>query len=167
MGFDEVLGQQHVVKLLRGALTGKRIAHAYLFSGPRGTGKTSVARIFAKALNCHDPLDGDACGKCEACRTVSEGNAVDVIEIDAASNRGIDDIRELRERVGYAPLKFEHKVYIIDEVHMITPQGFNALLKTLEEPPQHIVFCLCTTEAHKLPITILSRSSGLISICYR
>ena len=155
--FAELVGQDSVTRILRNSIVRGRLGHAYLFCGPRGTGKTSVARIFAKALNCLNPSDGDACGECVVCTGVAQGSAVDVIEIDAASNRGIDDIRELRERVGYAPLELKYKVYIIDEVHMITIQGFNALLKTLEEPPGHVVFCLCTTEAHKLPITILSR----------
>ncbi len=155
--FAELIGQQSVVRILQNSIKRGRLNHAYLFSGPRGTGKTSIARIFAKALNCLNPQDGDACGVCAVCTAIASGSAVDVIEIDAASNRGIDDIRDLRDRVSYAPLELKYKVYIIDEVHMITPQGFNALLKTLEEPPSHVIFCLCTTEANKLPITILSR----------
>jgi DNA polymerase III subunit gamma/tau len=155
--FADIVGQASVVRVLQNSIVRERLNHAYLFCGPRGTGKTSIARIFAKALNCLNPQDGDACGVCDVCKDIATGNAVDVIEIDAASNRGIDDIRDLRERVAYAPLELKRKVYIIDEVHMITPQGFNALLKTLEEPPSHVIFCLCTTEANKLPITILSR----------
>jgi DNA polymerase-3 subunit gamma/tau len=155
--FADIIGQGPVVRILRNSIERGRLNHAYLFSGPRGTGKTSIARIFAKALNCLNPQDGDACGVCDVCRDIASGTAVDVIEIDAASNRGIDDIRDLRERVNYAPLELKRKVYIIDEVHMITGPAWNALLKTLEEPPTHVIFCLCTTEANKVPITILSR----------
>ncbi len=155
--FAQVVGQRHVTQILRNSLKQGRIGHAYLFSGPRGTGKTSIARIFAKALNCPNPKDGDPDGTCEICASIAEGSAPDVIEIDAASNRGIDDVRELRERVQYAPARFKYKTYIIDEAHMITGPAFNALLKTLEEPPEHVVFILCTTEPHKLPLTILSR----------
>ncbi len=155
--FAEVIGQRHVTQILRNSLKHGRVGHAYLFSGPRGTGKTSIARIFAKALNCPKINEGDPCGDCDVCTDIANGAAPDVIEIDAASNRGIDDIRDLRERVQYAPARFKHKTYIIDEAHMITGPAFNALLKTLEEPPKHVVFVLCTTEPHKLPLTILSR----------
>jgi DNA polymerase-3 subunit gamma/tau len=155
--FADIVGQAPVVRVLQNSIVRGRLNHAYLFSGPRGTGKTSIARIFAKALNCLNPQDGDACGACDVCKDIAAGSAVDVIEIDAASNRGIDDIRDLRERVNYAPLELRRKVYIIDEVHMITGPAWNALLKTLEEPPSHVIFCLCTTEANKVPITILSR----------
>ena len=157
-GFDALVGQQAVVVGLQAAVSTGRVAHAYLFSGPRGTGKTSAARILAKCLNClTDGPRPDPCGKCEACVSIAEGTAFDVVEIDAASNRGINEIRELRERVKFAPAQFRTKVYIIDEVHMLTPEAFNALLKTLEEPPEYVVFVLATTEAHKVPATILSR----------
>ncbi len=155
--FDEVLGQEHVTRTLKNAVSLGRIAHAYLFSGPRGTGKTSTARILAKALNCESGPRPDPCQSCANCQRIREGNSLDVLEIDAASNRGIDEIRELRERVKFSPVEGPYKVYIIDEVHMLTTEAFNALLKTLEEPPEHVVFVLCTTEAHKLPPTIMSR----------
>ena len=154
---EEVIGQDHVSKTLRNALSENRIAHAYLFSGPRGVGKTTMARILAKALNCKDPKDLEPCGECSNCKEIAYGTSVDVQEIDAASNRGIDDMRTLRENVKFAPAASKYKVYIIDEAHQITNEGFNALLKTLEEPPSHVVFILATTEAHKMPITILSR----------
>ncbi len=158
MAFDELVGQPAVVTGLQAAVKSSRVAHAYLFAGPRGTGKTSAARILAKCLNC---LRGgprpDPCGECEACVSIAAGTAFDVIEIDAASNRGINEIRELRERVKFAPAQFRTKVYIVDEVHMLTAEAFNALLKTLEEPPDNVVFVLATTEAHKVPPTILSR----------
>ncbi|MEZ5338801.1 MAG: DNA polymerase III subunit gamma/tau [bacterium] len=155
--FAELVGQGSVTTILRNAIRRGRLSHAYLFCGPRGTGKTSVARIFAKALCCLDPQDGDCCGKCVNCEAIANGNAVDVIEIDAASRNKVEDIRDLRDKVGYAPIEFPFKIYIIDEVHMVTAQGFNALLKTLEEPPGHVKFLFATTEPHKLPITILSR----------
>ena len=155
--FEEVVEQETVVKILQEALRQKKIAHAYLFSGPKGTGKTSVARIFAKGLNCEKGPTPTPCMKCKNCITISNGTNLDVIEIDAASNRGIDEIRDLKEKVRYAPISSRYKVYIIDEVHMLTPQAFNALLKTLEEPPQNVVFILATTAPEKLPATILSR----------
>lgn len=154
---DEVIGQEHVSKTLRNAIAENRVAHAYLFAGPRGVGKTTTARILAKALNCKSPENHEPCGKCFNCVEITNGTSVDVQEIDAASNRGIDDIRTLRENVKFAPAASKYKVYIIDEAHQITNEGFNALLKTLEEPPPHVVFILATTEAHKMPITILSR----------
>ncbi len=151
------MGQNHVSRTLLNALQSDRIAHAFLFSGPRGSGKTSTARILAKALNCHDGKPGEPCGKCSACIEIAAGNCMDVLEIDAASNRGIDEIRELKEKVRYNPARDRHKIFIIDEVHMLTAEAFNALLKTLEEPPPHVVFVLATTEYHKIPATILSR----------
>jgi len=153
----EVLGQEPVTQTLRHAVASGKIAHAYLFCGPRGTGKTSTARILAKAVNCPDQVDGEPCNACDMCRAIAEGRALDVIEIDAASNRGIDEIRSLREKANYAPSLARYKVYIIDEVHMLTEAACNALLKTLEEPPGHVIFVLATTEAHKVIPTIVSR----------
>jgi DNA polymerase-3 subunit gamma/tau len=155
--FHELVGQDHVSRTLLNALESGRIAHAFLFSGPRGSGKTSAARILAKALNCHEGKPGEPCGKCPACTEIAAGNCMDVLEIDAASNRGIDEIRELKEKVRYNPARDRNKIFIIDEVHMLTAEAFNALLKTLEEPPPHVVFILATTEYHKIPATILSR----------
>ena len=154
---SEVVGQEHVTRTLLNALKSGRVAHAYLFCGPRGTGKTSTGRILAKAVNCLNNGRGEPCNHCEICRAITEGRALDMIEIDAASNRGIDEIRELRERVGFAPNVARYKVYIIDEVHMLPEPASNALLKTLEEPPPHAIFILATTEPHKLLPTILSR----------
>ncbi|BCJ87447.1 DNA polymerase III subunit gamma/tau [Effusibacillus dendaii] len=155
--FADMVGQEHVTRTLQNALRKGRIAHAYLFSGPRGTGKTSSAKILAKAINCVNGPAEEPCNECPACRGITAGSIMDVVEIDAASNRGVDEIRELREQVKYAPTEVRYKVYIVDEVHMLTTEAFNALLKTLEEPPQHVVFILATTEPHKLPATILSR----------
>ncbi len=154
---DEVVGQEMVARTLRNAIDQGRTAHAYLFCGPRGTGKTSTARILAKALNCLSPRDGEPDNECATCTAINEGRAMDLLEIDAASNRGIDDIRNLRDRVSYGPTEGRHRIYIIDEVHMLTAEAFNALLKTLEEPPSHSIFILATTEAHKVPLTIVSR----------
>ena len=155
--FDEVVGQEHVTQTLRNALRDNRVAHAYLFSGPRGTGKTSTARILAKALNCTGPEDDRPCDVCPTCVAISEGRMLDLIEIDAASNNSVDDIRELRDKVGFRPSEGSYKIYIIDEVHMLSSSAFNALLKTLEEPPPHARFILATTEPHKIPATVLSR----------
>lgn len=155
--FRELVGQEHVSRTLQNALAARRISHAYLFCGPRGTGKTSTAKILAKAVNCMAPLDGEPCNECPQCQRVNNGSSLDVLEIDAASNRGIDEIRDLREKVKFAPAEGQYRVYIIDEVHMLTNEAFNALLKTLEEPPAHAVFVLATTEPQKLPLTVLSR----------
>lgn len=155
--FSEVVGQERIAQTLRNAILENRVAHAYLFTGARGVGKTSMARIFAKALNCPNTKDGVPCNECEICRGISAGNDVDVSEIDGASNRGIDDIRSLRANVNVRSMRSKHKVYIIDEVHMLTKEAFNALLKTLEEPPPLVKFVFCTTEPNKVPDTILSR----------
>ena len=155
--FSEVVGQSHITKTLSNQIKKGEISHAYLFSGSRGTGKTSVARIFARAINCLSPVDGSPCYECEVCKALSSSNNMDIVEIDAASNNRVDEIREIREKVKFLPTNGKFKVYIIDEVHMLTDSAFNALLKTLEEPPAHVVFILGTTEPHKLPQTILSR----------
>ena len=155
--FADVVGQPQVTVTLKNELKSGRINHAYLFTGSRGTGKTTCAKILAKAVNCLDLQDGNPCGKCENCIDFQEGNLLDVVEMDAASNRGIDDIRELIEESSFSPSKGKYRVYIIDEVHMLTDAAFNALLKTLEEPPAHVIFILATTEVHMLPQTILSR----------
>lgn len=155
--FADVVGQEHVTRTLQNALREGRIAHAYLFAGPRGTGKTSTAKILAKAVNCEQGPAPEPCNRCAACEGITAGAVVDVVEIDAASNRGVDEIRDIREHVKFAPTQVRYKVYIIDEVHMLTTEAFNALLKTLEEPPAHVLFILATTEPHKLPATVVSR----------
>lgn len=155
--FEDVKGQEHIVTTLKNQIKADRIGHAYLFCGTRGTGKTTVAKIFAKAVNCEHPVDGSPCGECPSCRAIADGSSMNVIEIDAASNNGVDNIRQIREEVSYRPTEGKYKVYIIDEVHMLSTGAFNALLKTLEEPPSYVIFILATTEAHKIPITILSR----------
>ena len=155
--FEEVRGQDHMVKTLKNQINSGRIGHAYLFCGTRGTGKTSIAKIFARAVNCEHPVDGSPCGECSMCRQIAEGASLNVVEIDAASNNGVENIRDIREQVQYPPTDGRYRVYIIDEVHMLSIGAFNALLKTLEEPPSYVIFILATTEVHKIPITILSR----------
>lgn len=155
--FSDVVGQEHITNTLTGSLMAGKTSHAYLFTGTRGTGKTTCAKILAKAVCCKNPVNGEPCGECEACKIISEGNTTDINEIDAASNNGVNDIRDLKEQVSFLPTSLKYRVYIIDEVHMLSTAAFNALLKTLEEPPSHVVFILATTEVHKLPATILSR----------
>ena len=155
--FDDVKGQEHIVKSLQNQVKNNRVGHAYLFTGTRGTGKTTVAKIFARAVNCESPVDGSPCGECAVCKGISDGSLLNVIEIDAASNNGVDNIREIIDEVEYAPTQGKYKVYIVDEVHMLSAGAFNALLKTLEEPPSYVMFILATTEVHKIPQTILSR----------
>src|SRR5204862_1773262 len=162
--FADLVGQDAASRALQGAIISSRVAHAYLFSGSRGTGKTSAARLLAKALNCTGRARDSAepCNRCNSCLEVTAGSALDLIEIDAASNRGIDEIRDLREKVNLAPALGRKKVYIIDEAHMLTTEAFNALLKTLEEPPEHVVFVLCTTESNKVPLTVLGRCQQFV-----
>lgn len=155
--FEEVLGQEHITKTLQNQIMSGQVGHAYLFTGTRGTGKTSIAKIFAKSVNCLNPIHGSACGQCENCQRLEQENDINIIEIDAASNNKVDDIRQIREKVKFAPVGVKYKVYIVDEVHMLSDSAFNALLKTLEEPPSYVIFILATTEVHKLPQTILSR----------
>mgnify|MGYP000158209546 CR=1 FL=1 len=155
--FEDVKGQDHIITTLKNQIKADRIGHAYLFCGTRGTGKTTVAKIFAKAVNCEHPVDGSPCGECTMCKNIAAGTSMNVIEIDAASNNGVDNIREIREEVSYRPTEGRYKVYIIDEVHMLSIGAFNALLKTLEEPPEYVIFILATTEKHKILPTILSR----------
>lgn len=155
--FDDVVGQEHITRALKNQIISGNVGHAYLFTGSRGVGKTSIARIFARAVNCEASQEGSPCGECATCKSLEKQNSLNIIEIDAASNNRVDDVRELREKVKFLPVDAKYKVYIIDEVHMLTDSAFNALLKTLEEPPKHVIFILATTEAHKLPATILSR----------
>ncbi|MGN0376680.1 MAG: DNA polymerase III subunit gamma/tau, partial [Suilimivivens sp.] len=155
--FEDVKGQDHIVTTLKNQIKAERIGHAYLFCGTRGTGKTTIAKIFARAVNCENPVDGSPCGECAVCKAIAAGASMNVIEIDAASNNGVDNIREIVDEVSYSPAEGKYKVYIIDEVHMLSIGAFNALLKTLEEPPSYVIFILATTEVHKIPITILSR----------
>lgn len=155
--FGDVKGQDHIVQTLKNQITTGRIGHAYLFCGTRGTGKTSIAKIFARAVNCERPVDGSPCNECDTCRSISGSSSMNVVEIDAASNNGVENIREIREQVQYPPTEGKYRVYIIDEVHMLSTGAFNALLKTLEEPPSYVIFILATTEVHKIPITVLSR----------
>ncbi|GAG29919.1 unnamed protein product, partial [marine sediment metagenome] len=155
--FEELIGQEHIARALSNAISTNRVGHAYLFTGARGTGKTSAARIFAKALNCEKGPAPVPCNECEICESIASGDDIDVLEIDGASNRGIDEIRQLRQNVGIRPSRARLKIHIIDEVHMLTREAFNALLKTLEEPPEHVKFIFCTTDPNKIPVTILSR----------
>jgi DNA polymerase-3 subunit gamma/tau len=155
--FEEVIGQEHISKTIKNAILNKRIAHAYLFAGPRGVGKTTTARILAKALNCKNSVKGEPCNQCDTCKSFNSSQSLDIIEIDGASNRRIDEIRALREAVKYSPTSGSYKIFIIDEVHMLTTESFNALLKTLEEPPEHAIFIFATTDVHKVPLTIISR----------
>ncbi|MFZ1517505.1 MAG: DNA polymerase III subunit gamma/tau [Ignavibacteriaceae bacterium] len=155
--FEDVVGQEHITATLKNAIKSNRIAHAYIFTGPRGVGKTTTARILAKALNCENPKDFEPCNECLMCKSINDSQTMDIIEIDGASNRGIDEIRTLRESVKYAPTRGKYKIYIIDEVHMLTKESFNAFLKTLEEPPAHTIFVFATTDIHKVPLTIISR----------
>lgn len=157
VSFEDVKGQDHIVTTLKNQLKAGRIGHAYLFCGTRGTGKTTVAKILARAVNCEHPKDGSPCNECDTCKGILSGTSTNVIEIDAASNNGVDNIREIREEVSYRPTQGKYKVYIIDEVHMLSTGAFNALLKTLEEPPEYVIFILATTEVNKIPVTILSR----------
>lgn len=155
--FEEVFGQENIIKTIRNAIKNGKTSHAYIFSGPRGIGKTTIARIFAKAVNCDQPIDGEPCNQCEKCISIIKEQTTDIIELDAASNNGVDEMRGLLERVNFLPSFLKYKVYIIDEVHMLSLSAFNALLKTLEEPPKHVVFLMATTEPHKIPLTIHSR----------
>ncbi|NMC99723.1 MAG: DNA polymerase III subunit gamma/tau, partial [Bacteroidales bacterium] len=160
--FDEVVGQEHIVTVLKNAIIYDKVSHAYLFSGPRGTGKTTLARLLAKSLNCQDRKKNnyEPCNVCASCKEITQGFSMDIIEIDAASNRGINEIRSLRDKIHFVSSGNKYKIFIIDEVHMLTPEAFNALLKTLEEPPKNVIFILATTELHKVPETIISRTQS-------
>ena len=151
LSFEDVKGQNHIVQTLKNQIISGRVGHAYLFCGTRGTGKTTIAKIFARVVNCENPVDGSPCNECAACRIISSGSSMNVVEIDAASNNGVENIREIREQVQYPPTEGRYRVYIIDEVHMLSSGAFNALLKTLEEPPSYVIFILATTEVHKIP----------------
>ena len=164
--FEDVKGQDHIVRTLTNQIETDRVGHAYLFCGTRGTGKTTVAKILARAVNCEHPVNGSPCGECEVCKAIANGSSLNVIEIDAASNNGVDNIRQIREEVSYRPTEGRYKVYIIDEVHMLSIGAFNALLKTLEEPPEYVIFILATTESHKIPVTIMSRCQRYIGGSY-
>ena len=155
--FDEVVGQKYIIQTIKNSIANDKIGHAYLFSGSRGIGKTTIARIIAKAVNCKELDHGNPCNKCKVCESINDGSNIDVVEIDAASNNGVDEMRSLLEKVNFLPATLTYKIYIIDEVHMLSISAFNALLKTLEEPPAHVIFILATTEPHKVPATILSR----------
>ena len=155
--FSEIVGQEHITRTLRNQIIAGRVGHAYLFNGGRGTGKTSAAKVLARAINCLNPKDGEPCNECEICKGAINGSLTDIVEMDAASNNSVEDIRAIREEVNFLPTKAKYRVYIIDEVHMLSTGAFNALLKTLEEPPEHVKFILATTEPQKLPATILSR----------
>ena len=157
MNFEEVVGQEHITRTLKNQIMANRVGHAYLFNGGRGTGKTSSAKILARAVNCLNPQEGEPCNECEICKSALAGTLTDIVEMDAASNNSVEDIRSIREEVNFLPTKAKYRVYIIDEVHMLSTGAFNALLKTLEEPPEHVKFILATTEPQKLPPTILSR----------
>jgi len=157
--FKDLVGQDHIVKTLTNQIMSQRVTHAYLLCGTRGTGKTSTAKIFAQAINCEAPIEGNPCHQCPSCMDIEEKGSMNIIEIDAASNNGVDNIRDIRDEVKYTPTLGKYKVYIIDEVHMLSTGAFNALLKTLEEPPKHVIFILATTEPHKIPATVLSRCS--------
>ncbi|MBQ2274794.1 MAG: DNA polymerase III subunit gamma/tau, partial [Clostridia bacterium] len=155
--FSDVVGQSHITETLKNELSEGKLSHAYLFTGTRGTGKTSCAKILARAVNCENLQNGDPCGECAACRAILSGEVMDIVELDAASNNGVDDVRELRDQITFTPANAKYRVYIIDEVHMLSKAAFSALLKTLEEPPAHVIFILATTEVNELPATILSR----------